>query len=220
MTYVVRQGRRWRGILAAVLAAVFFVPVPVGAGGTTSGLTGLVEVKTADVLPPESLRLSLYYNSQSSAFQPAVAFGIVPGLEVAVNGSTGGRGGDGTLGLGAKIGVLAETRDLPGLALGFTWGGVDSPSFFGTLSKRLSNLWRLHGGLTTGSDHPFFIGLSGLLNPVQAGGGFPPTTLLIEADGDSLLVGTRFNLAAGFDATLALRSLESFQVGVSYQTSF
>lgn len=214
-----KQGTRWMGVLAAVLAAALLFPGTVAAGGTTSGLTGLVEVKTADVLPPESLRLSLYYNSRSTAFQPSVAFGILPGLEVAVNGSTGGRNGDGEMGLGAKIGVLAETNELPGFALGFTWGGVDSPSFFGTLSKRLGSLWRLHGGLSTVDNNPFFIGLSGLLNPVQTGGGFPPTTLIIEADGD-LRVGARFNLSAGFDATLAIRDLRSFQVGMSYQTSF
>jgi len=214
-----RQGARWMGILAALLAAAFLVTSPVAAGGTTSGLTGLVEVKTADVLPPESLRFSLYYDSHSAAFQPAVAFGILPGLEVAVNGSSGGPDGDGEMGLAAKIGVLAETSDLPGLALGFTWGGGDTPSFFGTLSKRLGSLWRLHGGLTTVEGNPFFIGLSGLLNPVQTGGGFPPTTLIIEADRD-LRVGARFNLAAGLDATVAIRDLNSFQMGVGYQTSF
>ncbi|HEY8531731.1 MAG TPA: hypothetical protein VIL08_05740, partial [Limnochorda sp.] len=84
---------------------------------------------------------------------------------------------------------------------------------------RLGSLWRLHGGLTTVEGNPFFIGLSGLLNPVQTGGGFPPTTLIIEADRD-LRVGARFNLAAGLDATVAIRHLNSFQMGVGYQTSF
>ncbi|BAS28897.1 hypothetical protein LIP_3068 [Limnochorda pilosa] len=193
-------------------------PLPAAASGTTSGLTGLVEVKTADVLPPQAVRLSLYYDSAGADFEPAVAFGILPGLEVAVNGSTA----EGKLGLGAKIGLLAETARQPGLALGFTWGGADDPSFFGTISKRLSSLWRLHGGVATSRTAVLpFVGVSGLLNPVQAGdgAGLPPITLLIEAD-PSLQVGTRFNLARGLDATLAIRDLKSLQAGLGYQTSF
>lgn len=207
---------RWLVMVGVI--SLFFTATPAEAGGTISGLTGLVEVLTADVLPPQGVRVSGYYDSGSQAFQPSVAFGILPGLEVAINGSTGGAGGKGELGLGAKIGLMAESARQPGLALGFTWS--DAPSFYGTLSKRVGSLWRLHGGVATDRDIPIFVGVSGLLNPVQAGGGLPPTTLIIEADADTLRVGTRFNLARGLDATLAIRNLKAFQAGISYQTRF
>lgn len=172
------------------------------AAPASSGLSGQLEIPTADVIDHNTL--SVVIAGERGQVGGGVDFGVYPGVEVGAQvhphaGSTS------QLAPFGKLRLLAESSQAPSVAV-----GLDDAAVFGVASKAISPNMRLSLGYGNGWINGLFAGVSMALNPVtiQGASGLPKpsTTLMFEYVAQRVDAGVRLTFAPGLNIDLGLQS--------------
>ena len=184
---------------------------------TFSGLTGLIRVPTADVIPEGDLRYTITPSPSDDespmpggASQDALTFGLVRNTELTASLGEAQFGHD--IIVAAKLSLANETARRPGIALGvldLRRTNLDlSPTYFAVASKQLAGgRATATVGLASGEHSGLLAGLS--LRPV------PWFELQGEYDTDRFNYGAAVHLGSRFAARVA-----KVDVGTAYTFSY
>lgn len=196
--------------IASLVICIVISTTMIASAGTIHGVTGLIEIPNADALPPQALDAGLRVVGNHSAM--SVTFGLAPRIEVGVNSDLK----DNYIGFTIKGVVFPETRENPGMAVGY-----DTGSLYFVLSKAFNSA-RGHIGFGDGPYNGVFAGLSIALNPVtvsKPGQIRPTTSLLLEHNGRNLSAGLRFGLTPNLKADIAMLNMEKAMIGLNYSVN-
>lgn len=203
-------------IPAAVCAAALLMTIFAGpaAAAAVSGTTGLLQVPTADALGHGQARLAIGFDG--AGLLPAVAYGVVPGLEIGVTAGPGG-----AVMARAKYQLAPETAGAPGLAV-----GVEGSSWYAVMSRRLAQPGlRVHLGAGSGNLGPIVAGVEARLrsvavaradSPVMA----PAVSLVLDYDGHAAALGARLDFASGFTVSAGVRAGHGIVGSAAYGVRF
>lgn len=194
---------------------VFIFVVSYGAPGYARVLV----VPTADTLRGGQANLGYYLHRQNHYLE--ANFGIADGINLGVTGIVREdihfRGN-------LKVGLLKESMERPGVAVGMELG-QSQLGFYGVVSKQLGAAG-LRGHLAFGSGRysKGMIGLSAVINPVQVktAGGYqmPSLSAALEYDGQGLNAGLMAQFSSQFSAHLAVSDFREIGLGLNYKIAF
>ena len=199
-----------------IMVALFLPGAGVSAAPSLLGPTGLITIPTADVLQPGQFNVAGFMAGEN--FVVAVNGASIPSVEMGIGvrdqGTSPGY-------LNAKLQVVPETRDFPGIAVG-ALDIADSlqRSVYVVLSKSLPDLGvRAHLGIETPGD-PLFAGISKVLNTVSVNqpgekGLILQTILLGEVHGSDLSVGAQIRFTPNVTLHLSYKDLQEGVIGLS-----
>jgi hypothetical protein len=195
--------------VAGSLVLILLLATAAASAGTIRGVSGLIEIPSADSLAASSVEAGVHLIDGKPAM--SITAGLASRLEVGLN--TDPESSD--LNVTMKGVVLVETRENPGMAVGY-----DSGSLYFVLSKAFSGL-RGHVGFGDGHYGGLFGGISVPLTSVTVAprGQIRPTTLLLlEYNGRNLSAGMRLGLSSNLRANLAIVDLDKAAIGLTYFT--
>lgn len=208
-----RLRQRFQRLFSAVLLVVVLVQPSVAA--TFTGVSGMLTVPTADVLPEGAIEGGIRF--VDDAMTAAIALGVMPNVEVALN-NVSESGGVDQLGLAIKGLVFAETSREPGFAVGF-----ERERAYLVFSKRLAPRFRAHAGYAYGDDGGVFGGASYALNTASSGRSavrVPATTAMFEYTPKGIHAGARMVFAPSLSVDIGLLDLKDLVLGVSLRSVF
>ena len=191
------------------LVLILLLATAAASAGTFRGVSGLIEIPSADSLAANSIEAGVHFIDGKPAM--SISAGLASRLEVGLNTDPK----DTDLNVTMKGVVLVETRENPGMAIGY-----DSGSLYFVLSKAFSGV-RGHIGFGNGRYGGVFGGISVPLNPVTVaprGQVRPTTLLLLEHNGRTLSAGVRLGLSANLKANLAILDLNKAVIGLTWST--
>jgi hypothetical protein len=184
---------------------------------TTSMASRILTAPTADLLGVGLGELDFNYQRERGSLE--VNLGLHPQANLGVRQYFGG-----SLVGTAKIGILTEGKDRPGVALGGEIG-LGEQNFYVALSKQLGAPG-LRGHLAWGSGR-YSRGMGGIglvLNPVQVkttqGWVLPTTSLVFEYDGRGLNGGLVAQFNPEFQGYLSTSFGQGVGFGLNYKVEF
>lgn len=197
--------------MAAYFLAVFaFSPVALAAA-STQGVTGVIDIPTADILPQGHFNAAAYRLHDENAY--SLSMGAGQRLEAAFVSRLPDEGGDFTE-LQLKYALRREGILTPGMAIGIDDALAERErSVYAVWSKGLPLGIRVHLGIGDGR----FDGVFGSLEKqIIKGrlGRFPTTALLVENDGRDMNYGLRVSLSQQLKLQLGYRDSDAY-VGLS-----
>lgn len=205
--------RSLQGFFAAAL--LFAASVQPAVAATFTGVSGMLTVPTADVLPEGAIEGGIRLVGDDMT--AAIALGALPNVEVALNNVSETAGIE-EIGFAVKGLVFAETAREPGVAAGF-----ESERAYIVVSKRLAPRFRAHAGYAYGERSGVFGGASYALATASSGRSalrVPATTAMFEYTPDGLNVGARMVFAPALSVDVGLMDLEDLVLGVSLRSVF
>ncbi len=172
-----------------------------------TGVSGLINVPNTITLPVNRMEASIHvYSGQALA-----SINVAVAQQVEVGAFTTNQYGP--LRLTVKGVVVAESEDMPGIAV-----GMDGTSTYIVMSHKMQTA---HGYLGVGGRFGgVFGGLSMEVKRAQPSQRDPVTTLIMEHDGKSVNLGVRMVFPASFMLDAALINMERFMIGVTLVTGF
>lgn len=213
-----------RLVAGSVLMGLLVAALPAGAG-TLSGLSGLLTVPTADVLPWGGLEAGVHLAGKGAhgAGDRIVVTVVSSPMDNVEVGLTNLRRKDhfGEFELALKGLVFAETANQPGVAAGFDPGWA-----FVVASRRVAPRVRIHAGYGYGEHKGFFGGASIALSTASTANSAlrtPAVTAMAEYTPAGANVGARLIFTPFLSADVGLMDLggsEEWIAGVSYRRSF
>mgnify|MGYP000995002856 CR=1 FL=1 len=199
-----------------IMAALLLPGTGVLAAPSLFGPTGLITIPTADVIQPGQFNVAGFMAGEN--YIVAINGAPIPSLEMGIGVR---EQGDSPGYLNAKLQVIPETRDFPGIAVG-ALDIADSlqRKMYVVLSKNMPDLGvRAHLGIETPGD-PLFAGVSKVLNTVSVNrpgekGLILQTILLGEVHGSDLSVGAQIRFTPNITLHLAYHDLQEGVIGLS-----
>jgi len=218
------ESRGLRRLLAGcVLTGLLLAAAP--AGATLTGLSGLLTVPTADVLPQGGLEAGIHFVGEDGKesidrLVAGFAMGAIENVEAGLT-NLRKKGSWGEFELALKGLFLAETARNPGVAVGF-----EPSRAFVVASKRISPRLRVHAGYGYGEEDGLFGGASFALTTASAARSAlraPTITAMAEYTRAGVNVGARLVFSPTLSADVGILDLEGSNewiAGVSYRRSF
>lgn len=178
-------------------------------------------VPTGDILKPETLEVDYAFVNGYNTLN--LNYGIYSGWNIGI--SQGFGSGGTSLAGNLKIAILEETNTVPALAIGGTLAAGGGGEVYAAVSKQLGTpVLRGHAGIGVGSNIRPMVGVTAIINPVQAKVGSrlsaPTTAVFLEHDGGSVNGGIIANFHPNFKAKLGLATSSGLLFGLNYKISF
>lgn len=193
--------------VATSVILILVVATTATSAGTIRGVSGLIDIPSADALAPSTIETGVHVVDGKAAL--SITVGLAARLEAGLNTSPV----DGALDVTMKGVVLPETRNNPGMAVGY-----DTGSLYLVLSKAFNGM-RGHIGFGDGRFGGVFAGLSASLSSVTVspkGQTSPTAVFLLEHNGRNLSAGLRLGLSPNLKANLAIIDLDKAMLGLTY----